>query len=164
MTCVGCRSNFITTYASLLTGELRADLCDFLGGWVGEWGWGGGITILLGGPTVYICIYKKFSCANQAITCPNHHVLHTNVTCKTFHQMPGIRVLFIQITRLFVIKVIKLNNADSKSTSWYFRQKKMIVSLHWYKFFQHVQVWTKWPPCCRRHFQIDLIVNQYWFR
>ena len=40
---------------------------------------------------------------NHDITCPNHHILHINFTCKTYHQIPGIRVLFIQITHLFVI-------------------------------------------------------------
>ena len=63
------------------------------------------------------------------VACQNRHVLHTNFTSKTYHQNPGIRVLFIRITNFFVIKVIRPNNADSKSSSWYFRQKKMIISL-----------------------------------
>ena len=63
------------------------------------------------------------------VACQNRHVLHTNFTSKTYHQNPGIRVLFIRVTHLYVIKVIRPNNADSKSPSWYFRQKKMIISL-----------------------------------
>ena len=74
---------------------------------------------------------KRIGTWNQSwyVACQNRHVLHWNCTRKTYHQNPGIRVLFIRITHLFVIKVIRPNNADSKSPSWYFRQKKMIISL-----------------------------------
>ena len=74
---------------------------------------------------------KRIGTWNQSwyVAFQNRHVLHTNFTSKTCHQNPGIRVLFIRITHLFVIKVIRPNNADCKSPRWYFRQKKTIISL-----------------------------------
>ena len=74
---------------------------------------------------------KRIGTWNQSwyVACQNRHVLHTHFTRKTYYQNPGIRVLFIRITHLFVIEVIRPNNANSKPPSWYFRQKKMIISL-----------------------------------